>query len=1631
MTDDFGATATQLVTITITGTNDSPVAVADTGAVLEDATLTVSAANGVIRGTTGGSVADTDVDNATNTLVVSGVVAGAGAVTQGVGVGSSLAGTYGHLTLNADGSYSYVADTANSLAAGVTAVDTFTYTDKDPFNAVSNTTTLQITVTGTNDAPTVTAGAQSVQLVEAGVGTAGTASASITLTKGDVDAGDTAVYDGTALTSNGWSTGNGGVTYTKTGTYGIATLTTGTGIVSYALDNADTDTNALAGGAGVSDNFTVFVKDGSTGTASTAVNFAITGTNDNPTVTAGAQSVQLVEAGVATAGTASASIALTKGDVDAGDAAVYDGTALTSNGWATGNGGVTYTKTGTYGIATLTTGTGVVSYALDNADTDTNGLAQGAGVSDNFTVFVKDGTTGTASTAVNFAITGTNDAPVLDLDANNSSLKTGADYQATFTENGSAVAVADTDVSITDADNTNVTSATITLTNAQASDLLAVNGGLPAGIVASSYNSGTGVLTLTGSATLAAYQTALHQIVFSNSSGSPNTTDRSITVVVNDGSANSNTATSTIHVTAVNNAPVLDLDLNNSSLKTGADYQATFTENGSAVAVADTDVSITDADNTNVTSATITLTNAQASDLLAVNGGLPAGITASSYNSGTGVLTLTGSATLAAYQTALHQIVFSNASENPNMTDRSITVVVNDGSTNSNTATATIHVTAVNDAPVGVADTYAVQSGNSISAATVVPVLANDTDVDNGTLTAVLDSGPAHASAFSLNADGTFNYTPAAGFVGGDTFTYHAFDGSASSNVVTVSIVVTAPDGSVNGRVIDLGNGADTASFASATFNNTGGNWSIYGGNGKDDITTSSSHIGGSTSYFGDTVGNSGIPGHNQDHIVLLFTSNQLEEILSDTTNRGLDPGGTGTFETELQNYLDGNVDGGSLTTQKLDLSASSWAATVAGFGEAELAIRAANGAVIKYTAIGTTEANLPDLFTTNLTGNSADNTIVGTSNGDTIGTNVAGNGDGNDILVGLGGDDSLLGGAGSDLLLGGANNDTLTGGTGADILSGGTGADVFAYTATAQSSGANIDTIIDFTAGIDKIKLSTLIDANSVAGGTQNFTTVTNTSTPLAAQNNNVWWFYNAATDETIIRADTNGSVASAELEIHLSGNIALTATDFVLNTAPAGVAGSSINLGLPALPLADGQSASILVKGVPSGWTLDGGTDNGDGSWTMQTSDVKSLTVTSPTDFAGAITLNIIETWTGADGNTLTQFVSDNVEAYASGSPVFAWSGDDVLTGSSGNDLFVFSQPIGNDTVHSFDAAADKIDLIGYSGFASFADVQAHMADDANGSAVITLGDGQSIMLDGVHSSALTGSNFVFDQTPVVNNTGTMTIGDGAMLPLSGTINNTGLISLDSTSSDTLLQVIQNGITLQGGGQVVLSDSAANVVSGTAADVTLTNVDNTISGAGQLGGGSLSVNNLGTIIATGTHALVIDTGGSTVVNSGTLEATGSGGLEINGAVANTGLIWANGGDIEIGGQVTGDGDAIIGNMSQLEFHAASSADVIFEADAAGTLRLDDSFDFSGSIAGITNDDKVDLGDIWFSTGTSAVYHANQDGSGGTLTVSDGIHDATLHLLGAYDADNFTVADDGIGGTVVAYNPADDFHFV
>jgi len=262
-------------------------------------------------------------------------------------------------------------------------------------------------------------------------------------------------------------------------------------------------------------------------------------------------------------------------------------------------------------------------------------------------------------------------------------------------------------------------------------------------------------------------------------------------------------------------------------------------------------------------------------------------------------------------------------------------------------------------------------------------------------------------------------------------------------------------------------------------------------------------------------------------------------------------------------------------------------------------------------------------------------------------------------------------------------------------------------------------------------------------------------------------------------------------------------------------------------------------------------------------------------------------------------------------------------------------------------------------------------------------------------------------------------MIIGNGARLPLSGIIENTGVIELNSTGAETDLQLIQTGATLHGGGQVVLSDSNANVISGTSASVPLNNEDNTISGAGQLGNGELSLTNSGTINATGTHALAIDTGSNFVFNFGTLEASGSGGLTVASAVANSGVLWANGANLTVHGDVSGNGTAIIDGSGTVDFGAASSANVVFGSAAAGTLKLEDSFHFNGTISGFNGDDAIDLTDVTSATAVIA-YHENAQGTGGVLTVSDGTHAAQLSFLGQYSAANFDIVPDPVHGTVI-----------
>jgi len=120
----------------------------------------------------------------------------------------------------------------------------------------------------------------------------------------------------------------------------------------------------------------------------------------------------------------------------------------------------------------------------------------------------------------------------------------------------------------------------------------------------------------------------------------------------------------------------------------------------------------------------------------------------------------------------------------------SFTYKASDGTLQSAVTTVTLTVTAVNDAPVAVNDSYSTPQGTPLNVS-APGVLVNDSDVDSPTLTAVLVTGPTKGT-LTLNANGSFTYTPNAGYSGGDSFTYKANDGKADSNVATVSISVVS-----------------------------------------------------------------------------------------------------------------------------------------------------------------------------------------------------------------------------------------------------------------------------------------------------------------------------------------------------------------------------------------------------------------------------------------------------------------------------------------------------------------------------------------------------------------------------------------------------------------------------------------------------------------------------------------------------------------------------------------------------------------------------------------------------------------------------------------------------------------------
>jgi Big-like domain-containing protein len=315
------------------------------------------------------------------------------------------------------------------------------------------------------------------------------------------------------------------------------------------------------------------------------------------------------------------------------------------------------------GVLTLSGAASVADYETALRSVEYRHTGDNPDASKTVTFTAGDGDVSSDPVAKELALTGVNDKPVLDT----------TDTALAYIGGTGAVPV-DSGITASDVDSAELAGATVSITAnfTAAEDTLGFtdqNG------ITGAYDSGTGVLTLSGPASVADYQAALRTVTYSNSSPTPTTDTRTVSFQADDGGAVDNlsdVATRDVTVTPGNGdiAPIVTTSAGTTAYTVGD--PATTVDGG---------VTVTDVDDTNLESAVVRVsTGFEDGDNLIYADQL--GI-AGVYNTGTGVLTLTGTATVAEYETALRSITYTYTGENPSGV-RTIEFKVNDGDLNSN-----------------------------------------------------------------------------------------------------------------------------------------------------------------------------------------------------------------------------------------------------------------------------------------------------------------------------------------------------------------------------------------------------------------------------------------------------------------------------------------------------------------------------------------------------------------------------------------------------------------------------------------------------------------------------------------------------------------------------------------------------------------------------------------------------------------------------------------------------------------------------------------------------------------------------------------------------------------------------------
>ena len=446
---------------------------------------------------------------------------------------------------------------------------------------------------------------------------------------------------------------------------------------------------------------------------------------------------------------------------------------------------------------------------------------------------------------------------------------------AAWTEGGGPVAV-DAGIVVSDLDSLALRGATVRITtsNAPAEDQLAFTDQLG---ITGTYDSGTGVLTLTGTASIADYQTALRSVKYGSSSDAPSTATRTLSFQVTDQSSlPSNTGTRDMTLTATNDTPRLVTSSG-----------STVYDDGDPPVAVDPGLTLTDPDDSTLQGAVVRISQGlEAGDELTFVD--QSGITGT-YNSGTATWTLTGSATPAAYQAALRSVQFDHTGS-PAAVSRTIEFTATDGHGEGAPATK---VVAKHPPPVATNDSYNAVGNTGRFVGTNKPageagwetsgsVLDNDTNVNSpgSPLHAEPQAGAATAlgGTVTINDDGTFVYQPQAGDTGTDSFTYRVCDDSPC-NSATVQNTTGTVNITLVGEVWYVKNNASG------------------GGDGTSDNPFDTLLEGETSSGANDTTfvydGDNTTTGYDSG-----YAMNAGERLIGEVAGLSIDPDGGGSLNT-------------------------------------------------------------------------------------------------------------------------------------------------------------------------------------------------------------------------------------------------------------------------------------------------------------------------------------------------------------------------------------------------------------------------------------------------------------------------------------------------------------------------------------------------------------------------------------------------------------------------------------------------------------------------------------------------------------------------------------------------------------